>query len=916
MCNYATNEAPLTIRIVYAIEGTVQGVGFRPTIFRLAKSANIGGWIQNRSGTVHLCLEGTPEEIGEFIIVLHSQLPSQASIEHIKQLKKEKIDITEKSEFKIIESETSETKDVIIPADLAMCKDCEKEIMNCEDRRFGYPFTTCTNCGPRYTVVNYLPYDRERTTLSKFPLCKECQKEYDNPDDRRFHAESIACPKCGPKLSLVVEGKDFEENSKQLLAVRAKLADGEIGAIRGIGGYLLAADAFNEKAIKILRQRKKRPSKPFAVMFRDVETVLKYCKFNAEAVKLLMSPQTPIVILDIDIQDTKSPSLPSRSPITDHRLPITKLSPDSNTIGAMIPYSPLHKLLFEPINKDTTPPFEALVMTSGNLGGEPICITNEEALERLDGIADFVLTHNREINLRNDDSLCIIQLGKPQVWRRARGYAPSPVKIRIGEEENRGNGESERGRKGEKEIRISNIQQGISNNEVRNKEEQTSTDDLLITDYRLPITKKIDTPVVLAMGAELKNTIAMGYGDEIVQSPHIGDLEAPEAVTGMEQVVECFPKFLGKKPELIVVDLHPDMQSTRLGKKLVKELFPESGEADKRTLSVQHHYAHAASCMGEHGLSKALALVFDGTGLGTDGNIWGAECFAVDFEKMMTEPDRNQYRTLTLSTGSEVLAPTPIRLATFAPVPLPGGDAAVFHPVRQLVARYHNAGLSCDEICDKMQKYQSCSDKEIALWITQCKKGLNAPLSHAAGRLFDTVSIMLGIAPENISYEGQSAIALESTAQLAKTSLSTTNKYDLKFIEKEENDMLVIDWKNIFKTSGAGPGLCTELAKSKYGTDPEVFEYAFAFHQAVAKSAVRMIEYANSKYPMKNVVLSGGVFMNRILTELASTNLTNLGFNVYIHRKVPPNDGGIAFGQALIGMCEYNSSRRNAGLNI
>lgn len=858
MYNDTTNKAPLTVRITYAIDGTVQGVGFRPSVYRLAKSADLGGWIQNRSGSVQLCLEGTPEEIGKFIVFLHSHLPSQASIRYIKQLSKEKIDVADKSEFRIIESEPTANKDMLIPADLAICFACEKEIMDCENRRFGYPFTTCTLCGPRYTVIHDLPYDRKRTTMNQFPLCEECQKEYQNSDNRRFHAESIACSKCGPQLSLIENpGKkrnnnavsDINGNNNQnvLREARAKLANGEIAAIRGIGGYLLAVDAFNEGAIRTLRQRKNRPAKPFAVMFRNTETVFKYCKFNSETVKLLMSSEAPIVILDLQeterscfteaSQDRqRSATQSSIHNITAPQLhestllPIPLLSPDSHTIGAMIPYSPLHKLLFESIANDPTPPFDALVMTSGNRGGEPICITNDEAFERLKGVADFFLTHNREINLRCDDSLCALQLGKPQLWRRARGYAPTGI--------------------------------NISNNGVKEKNLSTTGAARI---------------AVLAMGAELKNTIAMGYGDKIVMSPHIGDLESSEAVAGMERVVECFPEFLGRKPEMIIMDLHPDMQSTRLGVKLASKLFPESGEADKRTLFVQHHHAHATACMGEHGLTKSLALVFDGTGLGSDGTIWGAECFAIDLS------NEDQHRALISGTESKISVPQPVRLATFAGVPLPGGDAAVLHPVRQLVARYHNAGLSCEEICNKMRHYKSCSDKEIALWITQCAKGLNTPLSHAAGRLFDSVSIMLGIAPENVSYEGQSAIALEGAAKLA----NNPRHYKLKFLEKIEENMLIIDWKEIF---------------ANFAETDKVNEYAIAFHHAVAKSAVRMIEYANTKYPMKDVVLSGGVFMNRILTELVSAKLTQLGFNVYIHRKVPPNDGGIAFGQAIIGM--------------
>lgn len=796
----------LTVRITYEIDGVVQGVGFRPTIYRLANQAGLGGWVQNRSGAVQLCLEGTPEKLGDFITQLHYKLPPQASINHINQLNKENISASEIKHFEIIESESDKTREVVIPADLAICKDCEKEILDPENRRYAYPFTTCTNCGPRYTVVNDMPYDRERTTLNQFPLCEKCLEEYEDPENRRFHAESIACPVCGPRLSLVPGKTDAPELASSIAGseasvlekTRAKIADGDIIAIRGIGGYLLACDAFNSRTIQNLRKRKNRPAKPFAVMFRNIETLFKYCKFDPEAVKLLISPEAPIVIMDID----------HRLPTTDHQLPITDLSPDSHTLGAMVPYSPLHKLLFEPVGEDSIPPFEALVMTSGNRGGEPICITNQEAFERLEGIADCFLTHNREINLRNDDSLCIIQLGKPQIWRRARGYAPKSIKFNT-----------------------------YTSNDSSGKNSRT------------------ERPVILAMGAELKNTIAVAFGEDIIMSPHIGDLEAPEAVSGMEQVIRCFPKFLDKKPDLIAVDIHPDMQSTRIGKKL-------AAEKNIPLIEVQHHHAHAAACMAEHGLNQALALSFDGTGLGPDNTIWGAECMAIDFyleEKFQ-------------------------RIATFAAVPLPGGDAAVYNPIRQLAARYHNAGLKMEEICIKLRNYESFSNLDLNLILTQCEKGINAPLTHAAGRLFDSISIMLEIAPEHVTYEGQSAISLEGAAKFA----NTTGKFKLNFDEIEQENMLIIDWKKLFSET---PNL-----------NKNINEYALAFHYAVADAAFRMIDFAKCNYHYNDIVLTGGVFMNRILTKLVYAKLTELGFNVYIHRQVPPNDGGIAFGQAVIGM--------------
>ena len=802
----------LTVRLSYEIDGIVQGVGFRPAVYRLAVEARLGGTIQNKSGSVHLVLEGTPLNIGAFITTLHSKLPSLARIDEINVLEKHEISKEDITEFRIIDSASDfdRSSPVIIPADIAMCSECEREILDCEDRRYGYPFTTCTDCGPRYTVVNDMPYDRERTTLSQFPLCDKCADEYSKAGNRRFHAESIACPECGPKLELCdSSGQVIEKDSFELLKrVRFELKQGKIIALRGIGGYLLTADAANPDAIKRLREKKNRPSKPFAVMFRDIETVFNHCKFNSAAVQLFHSIESPIVILPLKPQKDFDLSL---------------ISPDSDTVGAMVPYSPLHKLLCEPLKGDELPPFEALIMTSGNRGGEPICISNEEAFERLNGIADFFVCHDRKVNLRNDDSLCAIQRGKPQVWRRARGYAPQPIKTVVRDHGPRNTYHGPR-----------------------------ATDHGSRATGHGPRTSDLGSrSTVLAMGAELKNAIAVGYNDEIVLSPHIGDLESPEAVNGMENVSECFPKFLNKNPDLIVVDMHPDMQSTRVGRAI-------AGQLDIPVLEVQHHHAHAAACMAEHGLNKAIALIFDGTGLGADGTIWGAECFYVGEEY--------EYR----------------RIATFAPSRLPGGDSAVREPSRQLISRFFEAGIEIDK---KLLKKIGVTDEKAGIWLAQIRKGVNSPLSHAAGRLFDAVSVLLGIAPEKISYEGQAPIALEGIANLAEK--RDMEPFPFKTIEKD--GLWQIDWSSMFR----------ELT-AKF-SENDIPETAYAFHKTVAKAAVNMVEIARSDHKTDDIVLSGGVFMNKILTDLVADELESKGLNVFIPRAVPPNDGGIAFGQAVIG---------------
>ncbi len=769
------------LRKIYEIEGVVQGVGFRPAIYCLAFNAGLGGWVKNCSGKVRMALEGEEDKINEFIISLDFKLPKQARIDSIRNTDATNIDCI--SKFKILESDIDSSVKVSIPADLAMCRDCEKEITDPLNRRYKYPFTTCVNCGPRYTVVNSMPYDRCRTTLKNFPLCKDCEKEYTDPLNRRFHAESTACPVCGPKLFITdSKGEELKCNNPIDKAVQ-EIKAGKIIAIRGIGGFLLAVNAYDRSAVENLRERKKRPHKPFAVMAENIKLAKNYCEIDSKEESVLNSTASPIVILKLKEN-------------TNIELPIDLLTPDSKTLGVMLPYSPLHKLLFHKTG------LKVLVMTSGNRGGEPICIKNKEAFERLNGIADYFLCHNREINLRNDDSLCTVQNNQIQLWRRARGFAPEPIKF----------------------------------NYSFNK-------------------------TILAMGAELKNCIALAHDKEVVVSPHIGDLETSEAVDGLEQVVKCFPEFLNQQPKTVVVDLHPDMHSTRLGEKIAEEY-------NIPIIKVQHHHAHAVSCMAENGLDKAFAVVFDGTGLGTDGKIWGAEVMHID--------------------GGNYS-----RLATFDPVPLPGGDKAVFNPVRQFVARLNAAGIV---MSDKMMNRFGITNSEYQIWKMQCDKRINSPETHAAGRLFDSFAACLNISPNKITYEGQGAIRLE--AEACKFNDWSEKLLDLPFdiMENSDVDMLYVNWNKMFEF------LYDKLKDNSIEKlQSQIPLLAYSFHNTVVNSAVEMIKFALGKFPKeKNVVFSGGVFMNKIITYLLTEKLKKIGLNVFIHQKVPPNDGGIALGQSVI----------------
>jgi hydrogenase maturation protein HypF len=801
-------------RRTFEITGTVQGVGFRPTLYRLARDAKLGGWVQNRSGAVVLALEGAPADIDAFVETLPSAIPASASIEALNLVDEDSTGDAGISPFHIKESGLDSQSEVTIPADLAMCPECRAEVLDPTNRRYGYPFTTCTNCGPRYTVVHGMPYDRERTTLNSFPLCEACNREYRDPTNRRFHAESTACPDCGPSIAFRLETTDHRLQTTAppsstvhapLSSSRHVLASGGILAIRGMGGFHLAVDATHPEAIAKLRERKHRPAKPFAVMARNLDVVRSICRVSEPAADLLQSPEAPIVILDIRLQTTdcrlkttdhslslERPTLHSPQSTVHSPLPTSLISPDTHTLGVMLPTTPLHMLLHEGGPDDPTPPFDFLIMTSGNQSSEPICISNDEAEERLQGIADAFLFHDREINLRNDDSLVAEQTTGLQLWRRARGYAPNP------------------------------------------------------TSLQRPLSRS-----VLAMGAELKNAIAIGDGDRVTLSPHIGDLSTPEARDAHERVARELPQFLDRTPDCIAVDLHPDMHCTRHGEQIAATL-------DIPVVSVQHHHAHAAACLAENGRTSGLALVFDGTGLGPDGTIWGAELLHVE--------------------GAQFT-----RLATFAPTHLPGGDMAVAEPTRQLVARWHAAGIVPSP---KVLKRCGIREDQHTVWTQQCDQGINAPLTHAAGRLFDAFAALIGFAPARTSYEGQAPIRLEAAAHQG------TGSDTLPFETVEQEGFMTIDWS---------PALRALVEKhADVWQNPSV---ALQIHRTIADAAAKMIAFGVEQAGEKSIALSGGVFMNRLLCELLIPKLKAQGLTVLTHSRVPPNDGGIALGQAIVAGC-------------
>ena len=762
------------IRLTVDLTGILQGVGFRPTIARIMASAGLTGWVRNQSGTVRLVIDGQVTDVESFLKNLPGELPPKARLEGVLVVSRAAILKNEIAPvFEILKSYAADSMRISIPADLAMCKDCRDEVFNPDSRYYRYPFTTCTNCGPRYTVVESMPYDRERTALKEFPLCENCLSEYTSPLDRRFHAESIACPVCGPELLWTDAAGNPIPVEDPLTEARLAISQGKILAVRGLGGFLLVADASNRKVLSRLRHVKNRPAKPFAVMSRTLNIIQEHCSVSDTEGKLLCSSESPIVVLRT---------------LADCDLPLDLLAPGLSNLGVMLPTTPLHALLAEKTGNDPTDSFDFLLMTSGNRSGEPICLTNQEAFHRLEGIADFFLCHNRGINLRNDDSLAVVDGGHVQLWRRGRGYAPESIKL-------------------------------------KHSLERT----------------------VLAMGAELKNTICLGFNNEAVLSPHIGNLETPEALDGLDQVVHNFPVYFSKTPELIAVDPHPDMHSSRLGRDLAQKIgIP--------VVEVQHHYAHAMSVMCEHGLEEAIALVFDGTGLGTDGTIWGGELLHVNKEGWN-------------------------RLGTLAPAELLGGDAAVHRPARQLVARFWQQGL---EIDDRWRRRLAVSEYELALWKMQYEKQLNSFTSHAAGRVFDAFSAGLAISPEKVSYEGQAAIWLEDYALCSRSE----NLLQLDFKTSDSSGLFVVDLAPMFLS------LYREFPKKN-----EASEWASAFHHAMVNASMSMIESARLKTSGLPVVLSGGVMMNRYFASRLVGELIKREIEVYTHSLVPPNDGGISLGQ-------------------
>ena len=758
-----------------SVRGIVQGVGFRPFVYGLAVKHSLKGWVYNTSEDVKIEVEGEAEAIKQFERELETNAPPLA---HIQNIAVEYHRPVGYRSFEIRQSQAEEGKYQLISADVATCPACLAELLNPEDRRYRYPFTNCTNCGPRFTIIEGMPYDRPKTTMRYFQMCTQCQAEYGNPLDRRFHAQPNACPKCGPQVQLVDSQGNLVNTSDPVAVASQLLKEGKIVAVKGLGGFLIACDATNSTAVKTLRQRKRRSSKPFAIMVATVADAKRHCYVLPEEEKLLTSPQSPIVLMI-----RREGSSVSR-----------EVAPDLWFLGIMLPYTPLHHILLG----DTGRP---LVMTSGNLSEEPIARDNDEALRRLSGIVDYFLIHNRDIYSRYDDSVAIVERGTGQLVRRARSYAPYPI--------------------------------------------------------RLPF----KTRQVLGCGAEEKNTFCLTKDNYAFLSQHIGDMENMETLEHFQSTLSLYKRLFHIEPEIIAHDLHPDYLATKYAREL--------GESGMKLIPVQHHHAHIASCMADNGLeSPVIGVAFDGTGMGADGNIWGGEFLVAD------------YRSFRRAGHLEYL-------------PLPGGAAAIKRPRRTAIG-YILTLLGENALSRDLPVMREADDMEREIIKRQIARKINSPLSSSMGRLFDAVSALLGIRGE-IDYEGQAAVELEMAAYSGVIAMNVSDKaishaqehYPYRIVEDE--GIRIVRLKDLL--SAVIEDLRQGVSKGRISVK---------FHNTVAQMINETCQSIADETGIIQVALSGGVFQNRLLLKKSISLLESSGFQVFTHRQVPCNDGGISLGQAVI----------------
>jgi len=764
-------EGVMQVRKEIQVAGVVQGVGFRPYVYRLATDRNLGGNISNTPAGVTIEVQGPPDLVEDFVSHLPEGAPALAQITHL--LVREMPCKPDRC-FEILSSQAGAHASALISPDVAVCEDCLRELFDPQDRRYLYPFINCTNCGPRFTIVRDVPYDRPRTSMSAFPMCGKCSAEYEDPQNRRFHAQPNACWGCGPQLEFCnAHGKPMKTLDPIGAAVQ-RLWLGEILAVKGLGGFHFAVDAMNSAAVERLRQRKRRVEKPLAVMVRDLQAAGGFCEIDAEARNLLDSRQRPIVLL----------------PKMKGTAIAETVAPNQRDLGLFLPYTPVHHLLF------ASGKFAALVMTSGNLSEEPIAIDNREAVDRIGSIADFLLVHDREILLRCDDSVVRPSAGRLRQIRRSRGYVPVPVRLH-------------------KEI-----------------------------------------PQILAVGGELKNTICLTRHNLAFLSQHIGDLENIESFDFFRNAIAYLSKILEIEPEVIAHDLHPDYFST-------KWALTQKGV---RLVGVQHHHAHIAACMAENHIEgPVIGLALDGSGYGTDGQIWGGEALIAGYASFE-------------------------RAAHFAYAALPGGAAAIREPwriaVSYLAQTFGESFLGLD-----IPFVRELEPGKAELILRMMAQRVNSPLTSSCGRLFDAVAALIGIRHE-VSYEAQAAIELEMAAR------SSSETVGYPFAIRRQDGCWQIDSSPLF--CGIVQDLrrivCTETISRR-------------FHNGLVETLARLACLLRQESSINRICLSGGTFNNLLVFEHLIRKLESCGFDVFTHSEVPTGDGGLSLGQALVAAHSIGSRR-------
>jgi hydrogenase maturation protein HypF len=741
------------------VTGLVQGVGFRPFVYRIAVACELTGWVYNTNENVRIEVSGTPENLSEFLTSLRNNAPPAAVIENISV---KEIAISYHSSFSILASNDVSDEITEISPDIAVCDECLADI-SIKGNRLNYAFVNCTNCGPRFTIIEDLPYDRAKTTMSRFIMCPSCRQEYETVTDRRFHAQPIACNDCGPDYELIVKGLKTSLNTENILNETSRyISEGGVVLIKGLGGMHLACDALNRYAVEKLREIKKRDGKPFAVMFRNADCLKQYACFNSIEEQSLISWRRPIVLLEMK-KNNSSPALPDN------------INSGLNLIGVMLPYMPFHYLLFERLKTDV------IVLTSGNFSNEPIITGNDEAIRKFSDITDAIVLHNRKVFNRTDDSVVRIIGDRERLFRRSRGYVPSPVRTTL------------------------------------------------------------DTEGIIAFGAELTNCFCVGRGNKVYISQHIGDLQGIETTNFFEETISKFINLFRIKPTLAVVDMHPDYISTRTG----------SYFANLPVVSVQHHHAHIASCMAEHRLDeKVIGVAFDGTGYGTDGNIWGSEFIVCDL---------NDFK----------------RVTHFDYIQLPGGDSASEEPWRVAVAwLYKVYGRSFTSL--DLQVLKDIDIDKVELIIQMIDKNINCPLTSGAGRFFDCIASLIDVV-QIATFQAEGPMRLEA---LADPGIRESYPFFAGV------------------TIGLDPTIRSVVDDILLGTGKVTI--ATKLHNTIINVIFDTVTAIRVKEGINKAVLSGGVFQNKYLLSGITELLRNNGFEVFSHATVPTNDGGIALGQLAV----------------